>query len=148
MLKKKMKLLNPFRARSTGLNGVKLTLNLKIWEKLRFCGEEVIFAYIFWKNPYFFQNQYNYTPFYFILPKCIISSWQIEKYRIYQKIYAKMTSSPQNVNFWEIFNFKLNLIPFEPVDLAQTELKGYVLFLGIGFAKIKNPMNKNFLYRL
>ena len=97
---------------------------------------------------YFFQNLYNYTPFYLLCQYALFPEDRLKKYGIDQKIYAKITSSPQNVNFSEIFNFKLNLIPFEPVDLAQTVLKSYVLFLGIRLAKTKNPIDKIFLYRL
>ena len=49
----RQKLLSSDQERVMVSNGCKLTLKLKIWGKLTFCGATDIFAYIFWSNPFF-----------------------------------------------------------------------------------------------
>ena len=85
----------------------------------------------------FFQNLYNNTPLYLHCHYALSPEDRLKKYRLVQKIYAKITSSPQNVNFSQIFNFQVNLTPIEPVDIAQRGLKSLVLFMGIKYVEIK-----------
>ena len=63
---------------------------------------------------------------------------------IEQKIYAKIKSSPQYVIFSQIFNFKVNLTPFEPVDLTRTLLKSFFVLGHKICQNKKNPINKIF----
>ena len=79
----------------------------------------------------------NNTPLYLHCHYALSPEDRLKKYILVQKIYAKKTSSSQNINFYQIFNFKGHLMPFEAVDFDVIRLKSYIWYYGLIYIKIE-----------